>query len=558
MINDKPLYSVEYDFENAGPQPRPEWPWEKLHAEGVPKSIRYPEIPIHYIGREAARRYPHNLAIYFPEEERKYTYRELMYWSDKIAAGLADMGVKKGDGVAIYMTNSPEFIFTVYGITMNGAIAVPVNPMLAPSDIVHIVKGSGIIKALVCSSPLYPNLEAAMEDVDIENVIVDGEKRPDTLHLQELMDKYPPAPPRVDINPKEDLAVLLYTGGTTGLPKGVMLTHYNITTNVYQMTGLEPTSSEEEGRVSCTTVLPMCHAFGFSQVQLYLAQKATMVLYNGFDPELVMKNIELYGSENFVGIPLIFQMLMDHPSFGKYDLTSLSRVISGAAPLPQELVRKWKKVVGSDVGQGYGLSEASPTTHMRPVWLPQVGESIGIPVLDTEVKIVDPETGETELSAGETGELIVKGPQVMKGYWKSPEKTEEAIKDGWLFTGDLAYMDDKGYFYIAGRKSDVIKYKGYKVLPDDVENHLYKHPAIHECAVIGVPDPDIGETIKAFVVLLEKYKDKTTEQEIMDWARKEMAGYKWPRKVEFIDQVPRTPILKVDRKALREMEKSRS
>ncbi|MFB0561082.1 MAG: long-chain fatty acid--CoA ligase [Candidatus Lokiarchaeia archaeon] len=557
MAEEESLYTVELDFENQSPWVRPNRTWEKLHIEGVPKTVKYPEIPLHYIGREAARRCPNNCAIYFVPEERKYTYRELMYFSDKIAAGLADIGVEKSDGVGIYMTNSPEFVFSVYGISQTGAITVPINPMLKQHDIEHIVNDSGIIDTLICSSILYPNIEKVREEVEIENVIVYGEKKPDTTSLQELMEKYPAKPPEVKINPKEDLSVLLYTGGTTGLPKGVMLTHYNIVSNVYQMVALEGAQYEnidqDLGIGTCITVLPMCHSFGFSQVQLYISRAFMMVLYSGFDPESVMKNIEMYRIENFVGIPLMFQVLINHPNFERYDLSSLRLVISGAAPLAQDLVRRWKNVVGGDVGQGYGLSETSPTTHMKPTWLPQEGESIGIPMVDTDVKIVDVDTGE-KLPPGEVGELMIRGPQVMKGYWKNPDKTEETIEDGWLHTGDLAYMDEKGYFYISGRQKDIIKYKGYKVLPDEVEDKLYDHPAILECAVIGVPDPEIGETIKAFVVIREDYKRKITEQEIINWAKNELAGYKYPRIVEFIDKVPRTAIGKVLRRALREQE----
>ncbi|MEX2725525.1 MAG: class I adenylate-forming enzyme family protein [Candidatus Freyarchaeota archaeon] len=556
-MEEKPLYTVEYDFENQSPWVRPNRVWEKLLPKNVPKTIKYPEIPVHYIPREAARRYPHNLAIYFVPEERKYTYRELMYWSDKVAAGLADLGVEKGDGVGVYMTNSPEFLFSLYGISQNGAFTVPINPMLKAPDIKHIVTDCGVMDTLICSSILYPNIEKVREEVEIENIIVYGEKKPGTISLQEIMEKYPPKPPEVKINPKEDLFTLMYTGGTTGLPKGVMQTHYNIVANVYQMIGMEPTSPIEEGRVSCITVLPMCHSFGLSQSQLYVAQKAMMLVYTGFNPEQIMKAIELYRTENFVGIPLMFQFLINHPDFEKYNLKSLFRVISGAAPIPEDLVKKWKKVVGSDVGQGYGLSEASPTCHMKPTWLPQKGLTIGIPVVDTDAKIVDVDTG-SELPPGEVGELMVKGPQVMKGYWKKPDKTRETIEDGWLHTGDLAYMDEEGYFYIVGRQKDIIKYKGYKVLPDEVEDKLYNHPAVLECAVIGVPDPEIGETIKAYVVIKEEYKGKITPEELKEWAKENMAGYKWPRIIEFIDKIPRTAIGKVFRRALREQEKNKS
>ena len=554
MTPQKSLYTVDYDFENQSPWVRPDRPWQKLYLPEVPRTVQYPEVPIHYLGREAAETHPHNMAIYFAEEERKYTYREVMHFSDKIAAGLKDMGIRKGDGVGIYMNNSPEFIFTVYAISQNGAIVVPINPLLKASEIEYIVKDSGILKAIVCTSMFYPNIERAREQVNIEHVIVHGDEIPDTVSLTEIMEKYPAVPPDVDIDPKEDLFVLLYTGGTTGTPKGVMQTHYNVTTNVFQMIAMVPASRVEKGRVSCVTVLPMCHNFGFSQVQLYIAQKALMILYNGFVPEEIMKTVELHRTETFVGIPLMFQLLVNDPAFKKYDLSSLIRVISGAAPLPGELSKQWKEVVGSDVGQGYGLSETSPSICMTPEWLPLMGDTIGIPLVDTDTRIVDPAKGNHELPPGEVGELMVRGPQVMKGYWKKPEKTAETIEDGWLHTGDLAYMDEEGYLYIAGRQSDMIKYKGYKVLPDDVEDHLYKHPAILECGVVGIPDPQIGETIKAFIVLHDTYKGKISEQEIIDWAKEEMAGYKWPRKLEFIDQLPRTAVGKVSRRELKEME----
>lgn len=551
-----PLYEVDFeDFEHQSPWVRPGRPWEKVFVEGVPKSVSYPEIPIHYLGRETARRYPHNLAIYSVQDQRKYTYLELMHYSDRIAAGLADLGVKKGDGVGLYMTNSPEFIFSVYGVSQTGAVIVPINPMLKAPDIEHIARDSGILRTVICSSVFHPVVEQVREQIEIENIILHGQKTEGTISLEELIESHPADPPSVDINPKEDLCVLLYTGGTTGAPKGVMITHYNLTSNVFQMAAYEANfQDEEEIKVASIDVLPMCHSFGFSQVQLKVALGTLMILYQGFEPEQIMKYIEMYRAEAFVGIPLMFQMLINDPSFGKYDLSSLEIVVSGAAPLPGELARKWKEVVGSSVGQGYGLSESSPTTHMKPTWLDLSPASIGIPVVDTDAKIVDPETRSKELPPNEVGELAIKGPQIMKGYWNQESKTKETVVDGWLYTGDLAYMDQNGCFYISGRQTDMIKYKGYKVLPDEVEDSLHKHPAVLECAVIGLPDPQIGETIKAYVVLNVEYKDKISEQDIIDWAKNEMAGYKWPRLVEFIDQVPRTAVGKVFRRALKEME----
>jgi len=555
----KPLFEVNFkDFVHQSSWVRPGRPWEKLFIEGVPKTVAYPEIPIHYLGRETARKYPHNLAVYSVQDQKKYTYLELMHYSDRIAAGLADLGVKKGDGIGLYMVNSPEFIFSVYGISQTGAVIVPLNPMLKAPDIEHIARDSGILKAVICSSMFQPVMEKVREKTDIEHLITDGQGTGGAISLEGLIDSHPARPPEVEISPKEDLCVLLYTGGTTGAPKGVMITHYNLTSNVFQMAAYEENFQGEENiKVASIDVLPMCHAFGFSQVQLKIALGTLMILYNGFEPEKIMQYIEMYRAEAFVGIPLMFQMLINDPSFGRYDLSSLEIVVSGAAPLPGELARKWKKVVGSTVGQGYGLSESSPTTHMKPSWLELSPASIGLPLVDTDARIMDPETRSRELPPGEVGELIIKGPQIMKGYWNQEAKTRETIVDGWLHTGDLAYMDEKGCFYISGRQTDMIKYKGYKVLPDEGEDSLHKHPAVLECAVIGLPDPQIGETIKAYIVLKEDHKGRVTEQDIIDWAKTEMAGYKWPRLVEFIDQVPRTAVGKVFRRALKEKELNR-
>jgi len=518
----------------------------------VPRTICYPEIPLHAIGWEAARERPHGLAVYFVQENRKYTYLELMHHAARIAAALSDLGVGPGDGVALYMTNSPEFLFTVYGVSMTGAFIVPINPMSKAADIEHIIRDCGRVKVVVCTSFLYLNIEKVQATTTIERVIVEGAEVAGTLNLDDLMARYPARPPRVQIDPRQDLCVLLYTGGTTGAPKGVMLTHYNITTNVFQMAGTDPYPPGREINDSCVTVLPMCHAFGFSQVQLYIAQKALMILYNGFDPPEVMRLIEAYHTENFVGIPLMFQLLVNDPGFEDYDLTSLIRVISGAASLPRDLARKWKETVGSNVGQGYGMSEAGPTSHMTPIWLDDFKDSIGVPVVDTDVRIVDPEERNREMSPGEIGEFAVRGPQIMQGYWNRPDLTAKTVVDGWLMTGDLGRMDERGLFYIAGRSTDMIKYKGYKVLPDDVEDALHRHPAVLECGVVGVPDPEIGETIKAFVVLKAEYHGGVTEADLQAWAREEMAGYKWPRIIEFIDRLPRTAVGKVFRRELRD------
>lgn len=562
--NEPPLFEIELDFENPSPWVRPNRPWEKWYREAVnegkkvniPKTVRYPEIPIHYFGRQAALDYPNNVAIYYTPEEKKYTYKELMYYSDKLSAALADLGIGKDSSVAIYMANTPEFVFSLYGITQTGAAVTPINPLLKAPDITHIVSDSDIIQTLICTSNLYPVVQQALEEVELENVIVVGQKIPGTIDFREMVEKYPAKAPEITINPKEDICALMYSGGTTGLPKGVMLTHYNIVVDVLA-SGYAQLGDDKSrmGKGVIISTLPMCHVFGFTMVQSYVYGKSMMIMYAGFDPDIVMRDIEKYKSEAFVGIPLMYFMMVNHPNFKKYDLSSLKLAISGADTLPTTIFEQWKKVTNLDVGQGYGLSEASPVTHSQPPWLPKIGNSIGIPIIDTDAKIVDLETGTKELPPGEVGELMIRGPQVMKGYWKQPEKTKETLTpDGWLHTGDLARMDENGYFYIVGRTKEIIKYKGYKVMPEDVESELSKHPAILQCVVIGIPDPKIGETIKAFIVLKDEYKGKIKEQEIIKWAKENMAGYKYPRKVEYLDTIPRTAVGKVFRRKLKEIE----
>ncbi|MFX1260138.1 MAG: class I adenylate-forming enzyme family protein, partial [Promethearchaeota archaeon] len=280
------------------------------------------------------------------------------------------------------------------------------------------------------------------------------------------------------------------------------------------------------------------------------------IMFSSFNPGEVLEAIEYYRIRRFIGVPVMYQMLINHPDFTERDLSSLEISGSGSAALAPELAKKWTSVVGTETGQGYGLTEASPITHTAAEWMPEIiPESIGIPIINTDAKIVNPETLE-ELPPGQIGELLIKGPQVMKGYWKRPEATEATIVKGWLRTGDLARMDENGYFYIEGRTKDMVKYKGYKVMPREVEEKLYEHPAILEAGVIGVPDPNIGETIKAFIVLKPEYRDgKISEHEIIEWAKERLAAYKYPRKVQFIKSLPRTAVGKIFRRKLRELEK---
>ncbi|MFX0138574.1 MAG: AMP-binding protein [Candidatus Hodarchaeota archaeon] len=495
-----------YDYENESPYVRPNRIWNKYKPADIPKTIKFDPISINDYIRQVSEDYPNNVAIYFVPTDKKYTYRDVFWYADKISNGLYnELGVKKGSSVAIMTSNRPEFIFSIFGITQCGAAATPINPLLKESDVVHIVRDAGNINTVFCHSDNYRTIKRAREKVEIENVILLGALKPkgDAILFEDFVKDKEPKPPKVEIDPLNDIAALLYTGGTTGLPKGVMLTHNNLIADALCTMGIAKNRYEEEiGKIASVTVLPICHTFGFEVVIISLSAAAMMIMYTSFDAGEILRAIETYKLRGFVGVPVMFQMLVNHPDFTKRDLSSLESAGSGSAALPPEISRRWEEVTGVKMGQGYGLTEASPITHTQPEWLPEKRvDSIGVPIIDTDAKIVDPATLE-ELPSGQVGEMLIKGPQIMKGYWKKPEATAKTITpDGWLRTGDLARMAKDGYFYIEGRTKDMVKYKGYKVMPREVEEKLYEHPAVLEVGVVGVPDPVICETIKAFIVL---------------------------------------------------------
>ena len=548
-----------YDYENESPYiENSNRPWLKYRAPNVPKSIKFDPIPVHELIGLSAKNYPNNVCIYHKSTDKKYTFRELTYISDKISNALYQLGIKKGDAVGIMTGNCPEFLFCCLGIMKTGAIVIPINPLLKEADVSHIIKESGNVKTVFVHKGNFRTMKKAQKDVSLENIILleaDLAKE-GTITFEEFIEGVAPIRPDVDIDPLNDLAVLLFTGGTTGLPKGVMLTHSNLvacTLSTLLMAGESEEGEDNIGKTVNLSVIPLCHSFGFLIMIAAVFGAAMLVMFPSFNASDILEAIEYYKVTNYIGVPVMYQMLVNHPDFTERDLSSLEEANSGSAALPPELANKWKEVVGIKVGQGFGLTETSPITHMAAKWMPEIrSESIGVPIIDTDAKIVNLDTLK-ELEPGEIGELLIKGPQVMKGYWKNPEETKRTIINGWLRTGDLARMDDQGYFYIEGRSKDIIKYKGYKVMPREVEEKLYEHPAILEAGVVSAPDQNIGETIKAFVVLKPEYKDSNiTERDIIDWAKERLAGYKYPRQVEFLNVLPRTSVGKIFRRKLRE------
>ena len=548
-------------------------PWLSFWPEGVSKTIKYPEVPLQSLLRRTVEKYPSQTAMIF--QDNKITYRELDALSDKFATALSEMGVRKGDRVALFLPNIPQFVISYYGILKAGAVVTAVSPLFKERELEYQLNNSEA-KAIVALDLFYPLVKKVRDKTRLERIIVTsiGEylptlKRvlgtllkkvpklkvapePGVSFFQDLLARYPPRPPEVEIVPKEDLAALQYTGGTTGVPKGAMLTHYSLVSNA---AACHEWLRAREAEEVVMTVLPLFHIYGMTTcMNASIFFGSSMVLLPRFDPSEVLKAIEKHRVTLFCGVPTMYAMLVAQPDVAKYDLSSVRFCISGAAPLPPEVQKRFMELTGGVLVEGYGLSEASPVTHCNPLdrtmKTVKVG-SIGLPWPDTDAKIVDIETGK-ELRPGEVGELAVKGPQVMKGYWKMPEETEAVLREGWLYTGDVGRMDEDGYFYITDRKKDLLKYKGYSVYPREVEDVIYEHPAVKLCAVVGKPDPVAGEIPKAFVVLKEGAI--ATEQEIMDFVKERVAPYKTVREVEFRKELPMTLVGKVLRRALREEE----
>jgi len=357
----------------------------------------------------------------------------------------------------------------------------------------------------------------------------------------------------VSINPKSDAALFQYTGGTTGVPKGAMLTHHNLVVNALQVGSWLPTL--REGGEVMLAVLPYFHIFGMTvAMNMPVLRAASMVLQPRFEVLEALKAIQKNGVTLFPGVPTMYVALINHPETGKFNLRTVRLCISGAAALPIEVMRKFEAITGGRLVEGYGLTETSPVTHCNPLDRPEKVRpgSIGIPFSDTEAKIVDIETGEKDLAANEVGELAIRGPQVMAGYWNKPEETKYALRGGWLYTGDIAKVDEDGYFYIVDRKKDMINVSGLKVWPREVEEVLYEHSAVKEAGVVGIVDPYRGETVKAFIVLKEGFEGKTTTEEIIQFCKERMASFKAPTQIDFVKQLPKTAIGKILRRALKE------
>jgi long-chain acyl-CoA synthetase len=515
--------------------------------------------------RNAASHNPDGTAIVFSDFAANYA--QLNDYVDRFANGLAELGLSKKDRVALYLPNTPQFVVSYYGILRLGAVVVACSPLYKERELLHQLEDSEA-KAIICLTSNYETVKKALKDSTPRTVVVADpqdfkpkaknesgrSESPDTgtvIRFRKMLRANASRPIDVEVDPSRDIALLQYTGGTTGTPKGAVITHRNLVVNAVQFATWLGFRHDDVHLAA----LPLFHIYGMTtsmNAPIYSASK--IVLMPKFEVTQLFETVDRHKPTVFCGVPTMYTALVNHPEVKNHDLRSIRVCISGAAPLPGEVQRKFEQITGGRLVEGYGLSETSPVTHVNPLDDPgknRVG-SIGIPIFDTEAKIVDLETGEKDLSVNEFGELVIRGPQVMSGYWRRIEETADALRNGWVHTGDIARVDADGYFYIVDRKKDMINVSGLKVYPREVEEVLYENPKVAEACVVGVQDPYRGERVKAYIVLKANAAKKATPDEMIQFCKERIADYKVPSEVEFISQMPKTAAGKILRRAFRQ------
>jgi long-chain acyl-CoA synthetase len=549
-----------------------ERPWFKHYESEVPKSIEYPEVPLYHFIENAAAKYPDQACAIFKGSE--ITYAEMDEIINRLAGALAAMGVKKGTPVGIFMPNSPQFVMAFYAILKAGGIVVATNPLYTAREIEHQMKDSGTEIMLVMSN-FYSMIKEVQPKTPIKTLIVTNIKEylPGMLRflftltkekkdghrvelgegdywMQDLLKKYSAADrPQIEMKPKDD-ALYQYSGGTTGLSKAAIATHGNLVANTMQIKSWLP--SAKEGGEIVLMAIPMFHVYGMvAGMSFGIAAAASLVMVpNPRDMGDVLGSIAKYRPTIYPGVPAMYNAINNHPDVkaGKVDVSSIKACISGSAPLMRETQATFEELTGGKLVEGYGLSEAPTATHCNPLYGMSKEGSIGVPFPDVDARIISLDDEVTVLETGEIGELVLKGPQVMKGYLNMPTETTNAIRDGWLYTGDIAYMDEDGYFFIVDRKKELIKPSGFQVWPREVEEVIAENPKVLEVGVAGIPDAYRGETVKAWVVL--KPGETLTADEVKAWCKEHMAVFKVPTHVEFRDELPKTTVGKVLRREL--------
>ncbi len=550
-------------------------PWFRFYEPGVPRTLEYPQIAVSQFLDESASRFPRNVALVFFGAE--LTYERLRDLADRFAAGIVRLGVKPGDRVSLHLPNCPQFLIAYYGALKAGAVVVPFNPLYVEREIEYQLIDSGTDVAVTLDL-VYPRIAAVRKRTRLREIVVtsiheffppllrllyplkarregqhvDVPAAPGIQRLSAVLDS-PATAPSIKADP-DGTAVLLYTGGTTGVPKGAELTHRNLVCNTLQarvwFTDLRP------GEGTLLAVIPFFHSYGMtSAMNLCISNGSRLILLPRFEIERVFQSIARFRPQMFPGVPTMYTAIINHPEARRIDMRSIGACISGAMALPVEVQSRFEALTGGRLVEGYGLTETSPVTHVNPIHGTRKAGSIGVPVPDTDARIIDADNPERVLGVDEPGELEIHGPQVMRGYWRHPEETAQVMRGGWLLTGDIAKMDADGFFYIVDRKKELIISGGLNIFPREVEEVLYLHPAVMEGAAIGVPDDYRGEVVKAFVVL--KPGARATADEIIEHCAKHLARFKVPKVVEFRAQLPKSIVGKVLRRVLAEDDRAR-
>ena len=554
-------------------------PWLKYYPEGVPETVDVPDVSVPDLVNQVAVKYGKKAALIFYGKEISYTkLKELI---DRFATALAELGLKKGDTVALYLLNCPQYVIAYFAALRIGAKVTPISPVYTSHEIKHQLQDSDAM-TMICQDILYDNVEKT--GVALKHVILTGileylptlkkvlgkgmlgkdyadlqvptpEHRAQAglLDFQELIKKYPPNPPQVNIEPKKDIAILPYTGGTTGLPKAAVLNHYNMVALYAQGKAFWPFL--EEGKEMVMAFLPFFHIYGQVVVMLAsLCRGFTMVLFTTPDIDDIISAMERYKASTFNGVPTMFEYLKEYEKTDRVNWKKLKLIACGADTLHESTIEAWERRTGSQIYEGYGMTETTGVSHGNPYLRPKKA-SFGVPIPSVKAAIVEYE-GTDYLPVGEVGEMILSGPNIMQAYWKREEETRQSLIDidgeKWLRTGDIVSMDEEGYFHFFDRKRDLIKYKGYSVFARHVEEVLYQHPQIKAAGVVGVPDPKVGHLIKAYVVLESEARGKISEEEIIEFCKKNLAHYKVPKIIEFRGELPKTDVGKVSRRELRE------
>ncbi len=546
--------------------------WYKSWFVDLPKELEVKEKPLYALIADSAKKFPSKDCLRY--QGRNLSYAEVDELSSRFASALLKLGLGKGDRVGIFMPNIPQFVIAYFGILKAGGIVVTCSPLYKARELEHQLTDAGVsimvaARDVVKENDLYRSLEECRGQLALSRVIatsitdylpgikkslaglagVKNVRRKETEDFVELLRLSQPIEKPADVDPVNDVALLQYTGGTTGTSKGAMLTHWNLFSNAVVLAQMLPVTEKDV----CLAVLPLFHIYGMTTaMNMPLYAGARIVLLPSFHVEEVMKTIQTEKVTAYCGVPTMYVAINNHPSVSKFDLRSISACVSGGAALPVAVRKKFIDITGGNLVEGYGLTEASPVTHVNPLHGGVVKDgSIGIPISSTDAKIVSLDDYSRELPQGEVGELAVKGPQVMKGYWNKDEETKGVLKNGWLLTGDIAKMDQDGYFFIVDRRKDMVDVGGLKVYPREVEEVLFEHPAVREAAVIGIPDKYMGEVPKAFVVLKDPQHEIPKEQ-LVEYCSQRLAKYKVPRNIEFVSDLPKTLVGKVLRRKLKE------